>query len=74
MANPDQKKPQVLDLLGSKKKKAAAPAPAEKQAQAAAPSNAGRAKQSAAPKKAALDLLQPQRKPKKQRQETDDPA
>ncbi|MBR5876456.1 MAG: translation initiation factor IF-2 [Akkermansia sp.] len=66
MANSEQKKPQVLDLLGNKKKKAPSQAPAEKQAQPAAPSAPARAKQAPAPKKAALDLLQPQRKPKKE--------
>lgn len=66
MAQSEQKKPQVLDLLGSnKKKKGAAPAPKQEQASAPAPTQQ---KKSAAPKKAALDLLQPQRKPKKQQE------
>ncbi|MBR1998246.1 MAG: translation initiation factor IF-2 [Akkermansia sp.] len=66
MAQSEQKKPQVLDLLGSNKKKKGA-APAAKQEQASAPAPAQQ-KKSAAPKKAALDLLQPQRKPKKQQE------
>ena len=64
MAQSEQKKPQVLDLLGSNKKKKA-PAPKQEQASAPAPTQQ---KKSAAPKKAALDLLQPQRKPKKQQE------
>ena len=64
MAQSEQKKPQVLDLLGSNKKKKA-PAPKQEQASTPAPTQQ---KKSAAPKKAALDLLQPQRKPKKQQE------
>ena len=67
MANPEQKKPQVLDLLGNtkKKKKPADSAPSKS---AAAPSPApknSQQKQDAAPRKAALDLLNPQRKREK---------
>lgn len=72
MAQSEQKKPQVLDLLGSnKKKKGVAPAPKQEQASAPAPTQQ---KKSAAPKKAALDLLQPQRKPKKQQEPVPQPA
>ena len=66
MANPEQKKPQVLDLLGNnkKKRKPAEGAPA-KQASAPAQQSAP-AKQEGAPRKAAaLDLLNPQRKKEK---------
>ena len=72
MAQSEQKKPQVLDLLGSNKKKKGA-APAAKQEQVSAPAPAQQ-KKSAAPKKAALDLLQPQRKPKKQQEPVPQPA
>ncbi len=70
MAQSEQKKPQVLDLLGSNKKKKA-PAPKQEQATAPAPSQQ---KKQPAPKKAALDLLQPQRKPKKQQEPAPQPA
>ena len=66
MANPEQKKPQVLDLLGNnkKKRKPAEGAPA-KQASAPAQQSAP-SKQEGAPRKAAaLDLLNPQRKKEK---------
>ena len=63
MSERNSKKPEVLDLLGSTRKKKAtapAPAPAEK---AAAPAPAPRNSNSAQPaRKAALDLLSPQRK------------
>ena len=72
MAQSEQKKPQVLDLLGSNKKKKGV-APAAKQEQGSAPAPAQQ-KKSAAPKKAALDLLQPQRKPKKQQEPVPQPA
>ncbi|MBE6434641.1 MAG: translation initiation factor IF-2 [Akkermansiaceae bacterium] len=72
MAQSEQKKPQVLDLLGSNKKKKGV-APAAKQEQVSAPAPAQQ-KKSAAPKKAALDLLQPQRKPKKQQEPVPQPA
>ena len=65
MANNEDKKAPVLDLIGgSKKKKASAP-------QAAAPAKAAQApaakkQQAAAPKKEALDLLSPRKQPRKQ--------
>lgn len=70
MPNPEQKKPQVLDLLGTPKKRkkpAAAPAPAATPKAAPAepaktPTPASTRKTSAQPKKEALDLLSPQRK------------
>ncbi|MBR2126448.1 MAG: translation initiation factor IF-2 [Akkermansia sp.] len=63
MSERNSKKPEVLDLLGStRKKKAAAPAPAPAE-KAAAPAPAPRNSNSAQPaRKAALDLLSPQRK------------
>ncbi len=73
MANPEQKKPQVLDLLGGTKKKKkpaetptpkAAPTPAAKSTEKASAPAAAK-KTTAAPKKAALDLLNPQRKKEK---------
>lgn len=67
MANPEQKKPQVLDLLGNtkKKKKPAESAPA-KQAPSSSPApKSAQQKQDSAPRKAALDLLNPQRKREK---------
>ena len=65
MANNEDKKAPVLDLIGgTKKKKASAP-------QAAAPAKAAQApaakkQQAAAPKKEALDLLSPRKQPRKQ--------
>ena len=68
MANSDQQKPQVLDLLGSKKKKK----PAEqRQAAPAAPAqaqNAPRKHSAPAPKKEALDLLGAPKKRKSEQQ------
>ena len=64
MANPEQKKPQVLDLLGgSKKKKAQSEAP--QQSAAPAPKQSGSQNRKPAPapaKKDALDLLSPHKK------------
>ncbi|MBE6418921.1 MAG: translation initiation factor IF-2 [Akkermansiaceae bacterium] len=66
MANPEKQKPQVLDLLGNtKKKKAPVGTPAAKQAPAPATRQEATPKNQQAPKKAALDLLQPHKKPKK---------
>ncbi|MBR5879877.1 MAG: translation initiation factor IF-2, partial [Akkermansia sp.] len=65
MANNEDKKAPVLDLIGgTKKKKASA-------SQAAAPAKAAQApaakkQQAAAPKKEALDLLSPRKQPRKQ--------
>ena len=68
MANSDQQKPQVLDLLGSKKKKK----PAEqRQAAPAAPAqaqNAPRKHSAPDPKKEALDLLGAPKKRKSEQQ------
>ena len=65
MANNEDKKAPVLDLIGgTKKKKASAPqaaAPAK-----AAPAPAAKKQQAAAPKKEALDLLSPRKQPRKQ--------
>ena len=66
MANKDEKKAPVLDLIGGNKKKKADAPKAVTQARAAAPA-AG--KQTSAPRKEALDLLSPrkqQRKPQAQ--------
>ena len=64
MANPEQKKPQVLDLLGgSKKKKAQSEAPQQSAAPAPKQSGAQNRKPAPAPaKKDALDLLSPHKK------------
>lgn len=64
MANPEQKKPQVLDLLGgSKKKKAQSEAPQQSAAPAPKQSGAQNRKPTPAPaKKDALDLLSPHKK------------
>ena len=64
MANNDDKKAPVLDLIGgSKKKKAAAPqaAPAK-----ATPAPAGKKQAPSAPRKEALDLLSPKKQARKQ--------
>ena len=66
MANNEEKKAPVLDLIGgTKKKKTSAPqaaAPAPK----AAPAPAAKKQQAAAPKKEALDLLSPRKQHRKQ--------
>ncbi len=64
MANPEQKKPQVLDLLGgSKKKKAQSEAPQQSAAPAPKQSSAQNRKPTPAPaKKDALDLLSTHKK------------
>lgn len=62
MPNNDEKKPQVLDLIGGSKKKKAAAAPAPAPAEAPRPSSSP---QQQAPRKAALDLINPQRKREK---------
>ena len=73
MANNEDKKAPVLDLIGgTKKKKASAP-------QAAAPAKAAQApaakkQQAAAPKKEALDLLSPRKQPRKQQPAETAPA
>ena len=75
MANPEQQKPQVLDLLGGKKKKK----PAEQRS--AAPAAAANApaqnapRKHAAPKKEALDLLaSPKKRERKPEQQAAKPA
>ena len=62
MANPDQKKPQVLDLLGgTKKRKPQSEAP--QQGAAPSPKQSGAQNRKPAPaKKDALDLLSPNKK------------
>lgn len=62
MPNNDEKKPQVLDLIGGSKKKKAAAAPAPAPAEAPRPSSSP---QQQAPRRAALDLINPQRKREK---------
>ena len=73
MANNEDKKAPVLDLIGgTKKKKASAPqaaAPAK-----AAPAPAAKKQQAAAPKKEALDLLSPRKQPRKQQTAETAPA
>ncbi len=73
MANNEDKKAPVLDLIGgTKKKKASAPqaaAPAK-----AAPAPAAKKQQAAAPKKEALDLLSPRKQPRKQQPAETAPA
>lgn len=73
MANNEDKKAPVLDLIGgTKKKKATAPqaaAPAK-----AAPAPAAKKQQAAAPKKEALDLLSPRKQPRKQQPAETAPA
>ena len=65
MANNEDKKAPVLDLIGgSKKKKASAPQAAAPAKVAQAP--AAKKQQAAAPKKEALDLLSPRKQPRKQ--------
>ncbi|MDO5472237.1 MAG: translation initiation factor IF-2 [Akkermansia sp.] len=59
MSDQQQKKPEVLDLLGSTRKKKTKASPAAAEAPAPTKRNSSAAQ---APKKAALDLLNPQRK------------
>ncbi len=68
MANSDQQKPQVLDLLGSKKKKKPAEQRQAAPAAPAQPQNAPRKHSAPAPKKEALDLLGAPKKRKSEQQ------
>ncbi len=73
MANNEDKKAPVLDLIGGTKKKKASASQAAAPAKAA-PAPAAKKQQAAAPKKEALDLLSPRKQPRKQQPAETAPA